>query len=766
MLSLGLPALSQNRAALRGSAVAEAGEEIDFYTLYLLSPEDSSIVTMDMFFEPEFQFADIKPQTYILLLKDVQYQSFDTLIRVSEGMNVLDAPIALKPAELGEVTVRASRPLVSHRNGNFTLDVGHTRLQDERSMGNLLARLPGVVVNNEEISLFGKDKLLIYINDRQVRSQDEIKSLTPTGIDRIEVIHNVGSEYDADVDAVIKIKTRDNREERIHVSVNDNMELAHYVSNSVNLALYLNHNGKFTQYLTWYNDMSKGRQYDKSHTYTRFGDYRNLNFRDVSIRNRNRSNNLFYSLKYLTDKNGELGFQYSGNFSGWRSYSKGAQHIYHSDILAQTVHFDNDDNQKKNSHNFGLNYRQAIGAAGELSLAADYVIHGMDVTNNVYETSQDGGKENALLHISDGDYRVISISPEYKATGKKFSYSWGMKYSSVTNHSAIEYRPSMNLERHQLYEYTAGAYMTFDAKLSFIDIKSGIRLEYTDARIQSGNDRLTRDYLNLFPSITLSRKVNGHLSLSAYGGRRIQRPSFSNLNPQFIYKDSLTYVAGNPQLKPTLRDDINLNVNFYRFNFMIGYTVYRNSISTEDIPDSTNPDITISTYGNMKNPYRMLAMSVSHSFNHPVFSNMSSLNYQKPDLSITFNNETLRLKRPIFFFQTSGNLNILKNTSLDYSFFYKSSGDVRNLRYKSVSNLSAGLSHYLMNRKMMLSLSVEDILNRRKTNRWTSYSNNVSYTMDSSPDTRSLVVTLRYNWGVSNRIQKKTSDTDNINRLP
>ncbi|MDR1169651.1 MAG: hypothetical protein LBK97_02315, partial [Prevotellaceae bacterium] len=105
-------AFTQTPASLQGSVVSETGEKIEFYTLILQSAADSSVVSVDMFSDTVFRFSGIKPQTYILRIQDVQYQLYDTLVTVVEGANVLNAPLVLKPASLGEVVVKASRPVL------------------------------------------------------------------------------------------------------------------------------------------------------------------------------------------------------------------------------------------------------------------------------------------------------------------------------------------------------------------------------------------------------------------------------------------------------------------------------------------------------------------------------------------------------------------------------------------------------------------------------------------------------------------------------
>jgi hypothetical protein len=765
-----MTAAAQNQAILKGSVQAEMGETIDLYTLMLLAPADSSIVAMEIFFDTEFQFKNIRPQTYILRLRDVQYQQYDTLITLAGGTNVLQMPIVLKPPMLSEITVRASRPVVVHNNGNFTLDVGNSYLKNEIRMEHILQKVPGILIDNGAISMFGKDNLLIYINNSEARSQEQIKSLQPADISRIEVVRNVGAQYGADVDAVLKIWTKKDREENIFISLNNYMEINHYITDEVNLSLYLRQSNKITHYLTFYsNPLSEDRQHDKAYTYTLLGNDVNLNSRDILVHDQNRRNNLFYSLTYPTGNDGELGVQYSGNLSTWSMNNQGIQQIYKNNVLNKTMNLNTKEARRRNLHTMNFNFRQPIGTNSEFSLMADYALQNMKTDNSVSESPPDNSYVNESYNISTGNYKVISVSPQYKTSVQKFRYNWGAKYSSVSGNSSIGYGPSMTEENHGLSEYTTGAYMNAETELLPVVLSAGIRMEYTNSSIRSAREEnsLERKYLNFFPNITATYSPNRNLKLSAYYTKRIIRPTFSQLNPEYVYRDSLTHVTGNPNLKPIISNNFNLNVDFFRFNLTAGYRIYKDYITFDDIPHPSHPDITINTYGNMKDPYRLLIMGLSYTFNHPVFNSMTSINLNIPHMEMSFNDEIIKFRKPLITFQTSGNMNILKNTTLNCFFLYRSSGDSRNLRYKSYSNLTASVTQYLMNRKLMIVLSVEDLFQQRKSNRFTSYSSNVSYEMDSDPmDMRAAGLTIRYNWGVSNRIQKKTSDTDNINRLP
>ncbi|MDR0602684.1 MAG: outer membrane beta-barrel family protein [Bacteroidales bacterium] len=771
LLIFRIPVFTQDGASLQGSAVSETGEKIEFYTLILQSPVDSSVIAMEMFFDTVFQFAEIKPQIYILRVQDIQYQPYDTMITVVEGANILHSPLVLKQKILGEVIIKGSRPVLTYNHGNLTVDIANSHLKDEVSLMHIFGKLPGLIIKDGEIIMFGKEKLLIYINDMETRSQDELKSLQPIDIDKIEIIRNVGSEYNADVEAVIKIRTRRKRDEKIFIALSDNLDINYYLYNSTYLSLYLGFNENFSHYIVLSNDFGKYRNHHKSYLYTYFGDYTNSNLRDDYHIDKSGSNGLFYSFNCSINKDKELGIQYSGSFPGFSEdiTQINGTRFYDDETSNRTVNLNSVEKNKNNQSIINLNYKQKINNTGELSVIADYVIKNKDETTDIKESAIDWNANNLIATNNKG--QVFSITPAYKITGQKFKYTAGLKYSYLNSKSTTEFHPSTNVDRTQLSEHLGGAYMIFDADLSFVDIKSGLRMEYTNSGIQS-DDELSdfdKDYFQLIPHISMNSDLNEHLNLTMYYRRTLQRPSIRALRSTVIYRDSLLYLTGNPRLKPATTDMLGFNADFYKFSFLLEYNIKKDRISFGYIPDTSNPNRTISTFTNLAKKYSELNFEISYSFNHPVFTNMTSVNYRKQlNLTLPFRNETLKFNKSMYYFQTSGNVKILKNTSLDYSFYYNSVGDDDYMRYnKPYSNLTLTAVQYFMNRKLMVSFSVEDIFNKNKNNKWTQFSpNDIAYTQDSLvPDSRYAVFTIRYNWGVSKSIQRKRSDTDHINRL-
>jgi hypothetical protein len=610
--------------------------------------------------------------------------------------------------------------------------------------------------------MFGRGNLRIYINGIP-RSQDDLKLLQPLDIDKIEIIRNVGVEYESNVGAVIRIKTKKRRDEKYHVSISDIFQFRSiYLNNRSNVRLYLGNSEKFTQYISLVNDFSKHKGHSTSSSYTYFDDYTNSQLRDNHSRGKRTGPWLSYFMNYSINNDTDLGVQCSGSL-----YNHWEQINGNWDYNDKTGAFNRDIETKTILSRISLNYKQKINNTGELSIIADHVIRNTDKTTDVKESAADWKANN--ITDSDNKGNAFSITPEYKTTWKKYTYSTGLKYILLNSKSATEFRPSMNVDHTQLSEYTASAYMVFDADLSFIEIKSGIRMEYTNSDIRSDNElnNLSRDFFNWIPYISLSGKPNEHINLTTYYRQGLSRPSLNRLNSTVNYIDSLLYSIGNPRLKPVVTDVFGFSAGIYKFDFSLEYSIHKNNIISERIPDSENPNILIDTYDNTKEKNSNLTVGISYSFNNPVFTNMTGLYYTKQfNVNMPFRNEIVRFNKPKYNFKTSGNVKIFKNTSLNYDYSYNNGGDSNYTRTNTLRNrLDLTVVQFLMNRKLMISFAVDDVFNNKKRNMTTYYTGNTVVTDDRSHfNSRFVIFSLRYNWGVNKSIQQKSSNSE-IGRL-
>ena len=86
--------------------------------------------------------------------------------------------------------------------------VANTELANLGTANDVLSRLPFINMDGDEISIVGKGKPAVFIDNRPVRDESELQMLRSENIKNIQIITSPGAEYASDVKAVIKIQTR------------------------------------------------------------------------------------------------------------------------------------------------------------------------------------------------------------------------------------------------------------------------------------------------------------------------------------------------------------------------------------------------------------------------------------------------------------------------------------------------------------------------------------------------------------------------------
>lgn len=755
---------SQENSILKGRVLSEILEPVDFFNIMLLSPQDSTLIKGGSFFSNVFEIKDILPGEYLLRISSVQYQTKDTLVMINHGINDLNS-IILKEIEIQEIIVYAKRPLLKQQNGDFTIDIGNTFLKNESSVMDILRKSPSVMVdNNNNISVFDKENTTVYINDKEVRSQAELDLLQPSEIDNIQIIRNPSSQYRANTNAVIRINTKRKLQDVFNISISNSSYFGRKYSDMVNFAI-VNKINKVSNYFSYnfskYNNIIR----DISDTYI-FREQQDTTYFTRSARNKweKDSHNIFYSFDYEINKKSLLGFQYTGFIVDDRSRRANNQRIY-SFGEREERKFDIDDKIDDYLHNLNLNYKYNIKDDVNIEFLVDYAISGQkmnslvdeySVTNDSYSQSSSSYKDN---------YHIFSSETKFHSSVFGFNYDLGAKYSLLSDRSIYSFNNTF--QRNNLNDHILGFFLSAGKKISTFTIEAGLRTEYTSSNISFKEDNINdinNRYWDIFPNVTINNKFSDKVNISLSYSRKINRPSFSRLNPRYKYLDSLSYMIGNPLLKPAYNNLYEINIGISKLTANIAYRVVNDYIVNINTQDSENSNIIKYSYINL-NRARYLSGSIFYSIDYRDLSNMFGILVRKPYMTIPYQNTTYKVRKPIYRLQYTGNLKILKETSLTGAFIYQSSGEDGTLRFGSFNNLSFGINQYLFNKKLFISANITDILDKYKTNNWKNRTNNVLSIMDSDQDSRKFYVTIRYNFGILNlNGNKKSSNTDNINR--
>ncbi|MEL7122334.1 MAG: outer membrane beta-barrel family protein, partial [Bacteroidota bacterium] len=165
-----------------------------------------------------------------------------------------------------------------------------------------------------------------------------------------------------------------------------------------------------------------------------------------------------------------------------------------------------------------------------------------------------------------------------KPFSKAVTLQAGGRYSSASLDNDLRVfnfeNPDWNLNTLQsnrfLFDETiTAAYAKLNLKTDDWEITAGLR--YEDSRSTGYSVTLdstnVRDIRRFFPSASVSRNIVGDLGAALAYSYRIQRPSYSDLNPFVMFLDPLTSERGNPFLRPELTHSAKLSLTYEKQPF-------------------------------------------------------------------------------------------------------------------------------------------------------------------------------------------------------
>ena len=502
--------------------------------------------------------------------------------------------------------------LIRREADRFVVDVANSPIAIGKDGEELLKSAPGVWINDDKVSINGASGSKIYLNDREVRLDDAqlmayLRSLRAEDIQRIEVVPQVGADYDASSSGgVIKITTK----RRLDMGL---MGSASLVANgtkgmwNVMPSLSLNYSqGKINSYARLWAG-GNGQSYETvEHT-----DYTSTSIIDAATKMDDRSTwaggnvGVVYDINDKHSLGAELQYNYWGNSDKSTTWTERT-------FGGATTRSDGDYNShtRSNMLTATLNYIYKIDDKGStVKLIGDYTHSSNPRDNNYYDTSYDYAtpqlvRDSTHRYSSNSLYQLgtATLALE-KVLSPKVTLKAGAKYTynNNANDATYEYLKGdiwqHNVERSYDIGYTeniGAAYIIASARLGRVSLVGGLRGEYTSFRSKDG--LVKQDYFNLFPNanISYSLTADGAYSLIAQYSRTISRPSFWALSPNETKVSEYMIQRGNPELKPSYNNSLSVTaVLKYKYTISVGMQIMQNAIQQTTLVDKQNPELLI-----------------------------------------------------------------------------------------------------------------------------------------------------------------------------
>ncbi|AII54101.1 hypothetical protein N008_19205 [Hymenobacter sp. APR13] len=482
------------------------------------------------------------------------------------------APLATQ--QLRGVTVTGQKPLFERLSDRTVINVENSTLSSGNTVLDVLGRAPGVTVDgNDELALRGKRGVLVLLDGKRVPMNgaelaNMLRALPAEQVSTMELIPNPPAKYDAQGTAgVILINLKKDQRLGTNGSVNASYGRGRYGKHTSGGSL--NYRGRQANlYATYaYTD----RRNFQNLVFSRL--YRPEGLPQASSQQRNEMRNHLVShtwkagLDYTLSKQTTLGAMVSGlaSQSPWQGINESA----FFDAQGQPVsRYTSDNFRDLRTPNVAANltfrhtFRPDSAGTPELTADADLARYGIRRVLDLATTFSLPADRPAttLIGTHDGTLHIQSAKADYvRPLPRGLRLELGLKASQVrADNDVVFYRNGSFLpdatqsNRFRYDESIRAAYLTMSRTRPGLTLTAGLRAEQTVAtgRQDIGNENFDRRYLQLFPNLSLSRTLSEAHTVGFTLSRRLDRPTYTQLNPFRSYVDATSYRAGNPYLQP------------------------------------------------------------------------------------------------------------------------------------------------------------------------------------------------------------------------
>jgi outer membrane receptor protein involved in Fe transport len=724
---------------IKGALVGSENQKTDDVTIQLFKAADKKLVKMEF---PDasgnFVFDKIPGGRYFFITQSMNFVKFQSdTITLTQNLDL--GKINLKRAEnaLKEVVVTTTKPLIQQQYDKTVINVANSLTAVGSTALEVLEKAPGINVDqNDNISMRGRQGVLIMIDGKLVPMSGQdlanmLRSMSAEQIEKIDLITNPSAKYDASGNSgIIDIRLKKGN----NVGTNGTLALSYGQGMYAKLNPSLNFNSRSKKlnvfgsynygYREDFNDLTIFRSfYTPSKQLTGGNNYDN--YFQFAFNNHNARIGADYNL----GKKVIIGFTANGILSAGNvdADSRAMSFNASSQNTGSFVTIGTNTPERTNS-SYNLNYKHTLDSTGkELSADLDYAKFRSDEIQN-YTTNYFGLNQvptrtpYELLGDLSGLLDIKSFKIDYSQPVKRWNgrFEAGLKSSLVESDNDVAFYDRSNggnvidagKSNHFIYnENINAAYVNGSGKWKKFSLQLGLRLENTiaDGLQIKDNSTFDRNYSQLFPSGYLGYKFSDNNDLGLSLSRRINRPSYRQLNPFKVFLDPATSSAGNPFLKPELTNSFELTHTLkQKYITKIGYSRTTDNILSVLSPD-TEPNTVLQTGRNLaKYDYYNVSFGFPVSVGKWLNSTNNALLYYGI-YSGNLVNTDLNAGRTTFTFNSNNSFVINNTLTAEFTGNYQSKSTYGFLEIDPIWFLGLGVQKQLFDKKASLKLNVNDV---------------------------------------------------------
>lgn len=735
----------------KGRIIDESGNAAEYANITLLSPIDSTIVGHGVSNE---NGSFVIPCNSRKVLARITYVGYKTISRIYSNPEMGIIKLQPETMIIKGVVVKGDRPQYKMSPGGVEVAVEHTLLSKMANTFDVLNLLPRVSVNGQKISVFGKGTPIVYVNNKRVNDNNEIVNITPDNIKSISVITSPGAEYDAEVESVIRIRTKERR--------------------ANGFSLRADAFGKYNKWMSDYELISARYQTKKFEIAnslwtmsTHDGEENNL-ITDIYLPDKHYYND---QLIHLDTNNRFLSEKLSADYSLNDSNSIGGSYRYYGMLKGRTNSVSRQDVLLNGMAHGSIDQEEVMKPFLSLHQADIYYVGkvghvGVDFNATYYAVKNRRNDEGFEISKELGNQEVHSSDRQNSDmwAGKlvvniplwKGNMSVGTEMSKTDSHGTFlneeQLVPSTKTDIH---ERNIAGFAQYGLVLNKWTVELGVRYEnivrdYLSDGVKQ--DDVSRKYNNFFPNLSVSwNKGNWNWQLNV--NEKIHRPSYRQLGNFMQFDNRFLYEGGNPTLQPEKVFNVEAMMLYKWLNVSVGYKYLK------DVMEWTKyiypgKEFAYNTSLNFDHK-QLLYASVNVSPKFGIFRPTWGFNYNQQFFDTKKYGASKALSKPLLSCSLNNNFALSETMNAAIRLNASTTHADGFLMMKSGYSVNLQFNKSFANRTWIIYLSANDIFKTAKE-RWTMYGLGAGTTKDCYNYTRCISLQVTYNFNAKRSKYKGT----------
>lgn len=473
--------------------------------------------------------------------------------------------------ELQEVVITAKQPATKLVGSNLVTTIPGSNLSELGNALDVLAQLPMIKVEDNAVSIIGKNNIEIYIDGRPMRDNQELQQLLSTNLKKVELLMAPGAAYGSTTDAVLRITTKRNFIQGL--SLTDQFQLRSRRKWSVMDYLDLSYrtgdwefflNGSFNRD----NSLIKGTTtntlvYEGQETVVGSRQHNSYPTTTGSVK---------AGFNYAKGSQ-SFGAYYRYNPERGNFHNRGAEWLDYSAPLLRFI----DKRLRAHSHQASLYYENSFADKCLLHFDGDFKqSHDNSGVATTYPESANPDVNSTSLRKSTlwaGKlYLAIPLGKGSLTVGTQDSYTHTSLDYRMLNAQVGQYIPSSLTDARQT---SAALFASWARMFGKFSLSVGARYEYVDYDFKTDGKRdedvSRRDHL-LTPDVSLGYSFNDDAQIGLSYKMATVKPAYSQLTGSLSYTGLHEIEGGNPALRDEKRHDIQLFGTWNGFMLQADFT--------------------------------------------------------------------------------------------------------------------------------------------------------------------------------------------------